>query len=421
MINFKNFGNGKITERFRNLKLPRFSFAGKWKEKLQSDEMTSLSAKLKRHWSRKRIRTAALIGAGVFLVGLAFIYSQVRVLHHYRLLSSVERSDNSATSYVRLGGRTLKCNPNGVTCVNDSNDVQWNVTFTMQKPIVDTCGSVVAVGDQRGQDIYVFDRNGQIGHFAAEHTLAKLRVAEQGVVAAVLADGEITWINVYDAGGSLLVSARTSMDESGYPLDVDLSADGQKMAVSYLTMDNRDVKTNVAFYNFSSVGQSESDYLVNSVSYEGTVAPQVNFLHGNYAVAFLDNGLTFFGGKQVPEEKTQIRLDQDIRSICYSDDYIGVVTESDEEDREHKYKIQVYRANGSKCGTQYFDMDYSDIKLSGKEIILFNASQIEIYGIDGNKEASVEYEKEILDIIRLGGLRKYEVVTPDSTDKIRLS
>lgn len=419
----------------KNIKFPRLSFPGEWKEKIkgktaalrgnttvkvQSDEMMSLSSKIRVRWSRERLRTVALICAGVVLLGTAFIYSQIRVFHHYRILSSVERSDDSATSYVRLGSRTLKCNPNGVTCVNDANEVQWNVTFTMQSPILDTCESVVAVGDQQGQNVYVFDRNGQIGHFEAEHELLKLRVASQGVVAAVLEDGEITWINVYDAQGNVIVRTRTSMSESGYPLDVDLSSDGKKMAVSYLTMDNKNIRTKVAFYNFSSVGQSQSDYLVSSAEYEGTIVPQVSFLEGNYAVAFRDDGLTFFGGRQVPEQRAEVLFEQEIISAFQSDEYVGIITASDEEEMKHKYKLQVFRANGSRCGTQYFDMDYTNVHLDGKEIVMHGSHEVEIYSVGGKKEASLEYEKQIFDMIKLNGFRRYEVVTQDSTDRIRL-
>ncbi len=388
-------------------------------ERMRSDEMMSLSAKLRSHITRARLRTILLICAGVLLMGAVVIYTQVRVFHSYKILSSTERSDDSATHYVRLGKRTLKCNPNGVTCVNDSDAIQWNVTFTMQNPVTDICGKMVAVGDQRGQDVYIFDENGQVGHFQVEHTLMKIRVAAQGVVAAVLEDGEVTWVNVYDSQGSLLVEMRTSMSETGYPLDVDLSPDGQKMAVSYLTMDNSDIISKVAFYNFSSVGQNEAGNLVNEVEYTGSVVPQVSFLSGSYAVAVRDNGLTFFSGRQVPEQKTEITLGQEIISVFRSDDYVGIVTASDEEEQTHKYKMQLYRANGSKCGTRYFDMNYMDIAISGKKVLLYNDKNIVIYGTGGKKEAELTYESQILEMISAGG-RRYDIITPDSTDRIKL-
>ena len=421
--------------KIKKIKFPHPSFPGKWKEtikkiterkrekaqaNMQSDEMMSLSEKLKLHRDKVHLRTVLLAAAAVLLVGGAFVYSRVRVLHRYSVLSSVERSDDAATSYVRLDNRTLKCNPNGVTCVNDSNEVQWNVTFTLQNPIVDVCGSTVVVGDQRGQDVYVFNKEGQIGHFEVEYTLTKVRVAAQGVVAAVLEDGDITYVNVYDSSGTLLVKSKTTMNENGYPLDIDISADGQKLAVSYLTMDNKDVKTNIVFYNFSAVGQSAADYQVNSVEYEAAVAPAVHFLSGSYAVACRDDGLTFFSGRQVPEQRAEITVEQEIISIFHSDDYVGIITANEDEAHKNKYKMQIYRADGSRCGTGYFDMDYTDVVAEEGEIILYGTHDIEIYSTGGRKKASVEYEKQISGMIKLGGFHKYQVLTPVSTDKIRL-
>lgn len=422
-------------KKLKPIKIPSITFAGNWKnkikekmsdvrqqadEKMKSDEMLSLAEKLKLHRNREHMKIILITVAIVAAVTGLIIYSRVRVFRGYRIVSSVERSDDAATEYVRLKNRILKCNPNGVTCVNDSDEVQWNVTFTMQSPIVDVCDSKVVVGDQRGNEVYVFDKNGVIGHFEVEHTLTKVRVANQGVVAAVLEDGEVTWVNVYDSQGELLVKNRTSMNETGYPVDIDLSADGKKLMVSYLGMNNNDVQSRVVFYNFSSIGQSEADYLVSSAEYESSVVPEVCFLDGNYSVAFKDNGMVFFSGRQVPQQSAEVTVEQEIISAFHNEKYVGIITLSDEEEQKHKYKLQVFRSNGNKCGTKYFDMEYTDVSVSGKEILMHNSTEIEVYGIDGRKKASVKYEKPIVDIMKIKGLRKYDVFTVESTDRIKI-
>lgn len=422
-------------KRLKFIKFPSIAFLDNWKnkikentaavkkkadEKMQSDEMLSLTEKLKLHRSKEHIRFILLTALTLILITGLLIYSRVRVFNGYRVISSVERSDDAATSYVRLKNRILKCNPNGVTCVNDSNEVQWNVTFTMQSPIVDVCGSTVVVGDQRGNAVYVFNKNGEIGHFEVEYMLTKVRVSNQGVVAAVLEDGEITWVNVYDSKGTLLVKTKTSMSITGYPVDLDLSADGRKLMVSYLGMDNNDVESRVAFYNFSTVGQSEADYLVSNAEYDGMVVPEVCFMEGNYAAAFRDNGVVFFSGRQVPEQRTEVITEQEIVSAFHSEEYVGIVTLSDEEEQEHKYKLQIFRANGRRCGVKYFNTEYTDISISGEEILMHSATGIEVYGTDGRRKASIKYEKPIIDMMKVGGQRRYDIFTADSTDRIKI-
>ena len=203
-------------------------------QNMQSDEMLDLSSKLRLHKNKVRIRTAVILTI-VLVASVGYgVYHHVKVYRHYTLVSGEERSDDNATQYVFLKkGCILKCNPNGVTCVNKSNEVQWNTTFTMQNPILDICGTTVAVADQRGNEVYIFNENGLVGNFKVEYTLTKIRVAKQGVVAAVLEDGDVTWINVYDSQGNIIVKNKTSIGQAGYPLDMDISSDGLKMAVSF--------------------------------------------------------------------------------------------------------------------------------------------------------------------------------------------
>ena len=390
-------------------------------QNMQSDEMLDLSSKLRLHKNKVRIRTAVILTI-VLVASVGYgVYHHVKVYRHYTLVSGEERSDDNATQYVFLKkGCILKCNPNGVTCVNKSNEVQWNTTFTMQNPILDICGTTVAVADQRGNEGYIFNENGLVGNFKVEYTLTKIRVAKQGVVAAVLEDGDVTWINVYDSQGNIIVKNKTSIGKAGYPLDMDISSDGLKMAVSFAGIQNQMLNFKVDFYNFSSVGKDQENNLVKEVEYENSVIPQVQFLGGGYAVVFRDDGVTVFSGKHVPEEKKNIAVEQEIVSTFYDDDYFGIITESDEEEQTHRYKMELYRKNGTKCFQTYFDMEYSEVKIHGEEVFLYNSSETMIYTTAGKLKYSAAYDKQISEVIPAEGLGKYMIITPDSVDIIKI-
>ena len=390
-------------------------------QNMQSDEMLDLSSKLRLHKNKVRIRTAVILTI-VLVASVGYgVYHHVKVYRHYTLVSGEERSDDNATQYVFLKkGCILKCNPNGVTCVNKSNEVQWNTTFTMQNPILDICGTTVAVADQRGNEVYIFNENGLVGNFKVEYTLTKIRVAKQGVVAAVLEDGDVTWINVYDSQGNIIVKNKTSIGKAGYPLDMDISSDGLKMAVSFAGIQYQMLNFKVDFYNFSSVGKDQENNLVKEVEYENSVIPQVQFLGGDYAVAFRDDGVTVFSGKHVPEEKKNIAVEQEIVSTFYDDDYFGIITESDEEEQTHRYKMELYRKNGTKCFQTYFDMEYSEVKIHGEEVFLYNSSETMIYTTAGKLKYSAAYDKHISEVIPAEGLGKYMIITPDSVDIIKI-
>lgn len=402
---------------------------GKWKElysqrakeRMQSDEMLALSEKLRLHKNKVRIRTALITAAFLAVVISLGAYYYVRVFHRYKTVSSTERADDNATRYIQLKkGVMLKCNPNGVTCVNKKGEVQWNTTFSMQNLTTDVCGTTVAVADQRGNDVYIFNEKGLMGHFTVEHTLTKVKVAEQGVVAVILEESDNAWVNVYDSSGNLIVKNQTSMAETGYPVDMDLSSDGLKMVVSFLGISNNNVESRVIFYNFSSVGQDQNTNLVNQVNYEGQVVPEVRFMDRDYAVAFRDDGVTIFQGKRVPEEKNSLTVEEEIVSAFSSDDYFGIVTENADENHTEAYKMQVYRESGTKCFTAYFDLDYTDIEIYEDEIFIYNSGELMIYAASGKLKCDISMEKQIRDVLPASGWRKYTVITQDSTDIIRI-
>lgn len=414
------FGNLKSTVVGKAADL-KAGYQSKADQDMQIDEMLDLSAKLRLHKNKVRIRTAVILTV-LLAVSVGYgVYHHVRVYRHYTLASSEERTDDNATQYIFLKkGCTLKCNPNGVTCVNKENKVQWNTTFTMQNPVIDVCGTTVAVADQRGNDIYIFNEKGLVGNFKVEYTLTKIRVAKQGVVAAILEDGDITWINVYDSQGNIIVKNKTSIGKAGYPLDMDISSDGLKMAVSFAGIQNQMLESKVDFYNFSSVGKDKENNLVKETSYQGSVVPEVRFMDSDYAVAFRDDGATIFQGKHVPEEKKEITIEKEIVSTFYDESYFGIVTENDPEENAHKYKMEVYRKSGSKCLQADFDMEYTTIKICGEEIYLYNGSELMIYTTSGKLKYQAAYEKQIMEVMPSEGLGKYMIITPDSVDIIKI-
>ena len=98
------------------------------------------------------------------------------------------------------------------------------------------------------------------------------------MVAAVLTDEDVTWINLYDTQGGEIAKMRTTVKESGYPMDIALSPDGMKIMVSFLWPDQSGIQTRVGFYNFDSIGQTEENNQVSLLTYDGVVAPSVYFV-----------------------------------------------------------------------------------------------------------------------------------------------
>ena len=389
-----------------------------WKSNAAAENDTKIADKLEGFSSS--IRKYWMIGAGLLVITAIAIlgYVLLHVGSSYVTLSETKRTDISGSVYTEFGDHFLRYSSDGVSSLTSHGDVMWKATFSMQSPMIDICGSTAVIADQKGSQIYIFNEDGPLGQFQTPLPIEKVRVAKQGVVIAILEDKEVTWINFYDTKGREIVKNRTSLDVSGYPLDVALSPDGLKLMVSYLCVTQGIMNSKVAFYNFDSVGQTEINNVVNSVTYENAVVPKVAFIDKNICVAFKSNGFSIFGGKQIPELKKEVDFEGEILSAFHDSKYLGFVFASDVP--EHKYKLKLYDMSGRQTLTKYFDINYKQVKIEENNILLFNDSKLEVYSTTGRKKFSGTYKKAILDIISVKGFRKFMVLTQDSTDMIRL-
>ena len=137
-------------------------------------------------------------------------------------------------------------------------------------------------------------------------------------MAAILEDGEKTWVNYYSSDGSLIVENQTRMENNGYPLDLAVSPDGAVIAVSYLIVDSGEISSHLVFYNFGQAGQGQVDNVVAEFTYEDTVVPDLVYFSEGTCVAFRDDGFSVFQGGDTPEESENTQIDTQMISLFYN-------------------------------------------------------------------------------------------------------
>ncbi len=369
---------------------------------------------------RRRFRLIARIAAVVLVLGIVlglFLYNHFHTFTDYVVSKSIENTMTSGTEYEEVGKFLYRYNTDGVSCVTRKNDVKWSITYSMQAPIVDVCGKTMVIAEQQGTQIYVVNEDGLLGNFTTLLPILKVRVSEQGVVAAVLQDEDVTWVNLYDAGGESIASDRTTLSDSGYPLDVDLSPNGEKMIVSYLGITEGVMTTDIVFYDFGEQGEEEENFEINRESISGSAAPQVYFIDNSTAAVVTDDGFYVYSGSKM-NHQTGCEFDEEIVSCFCSDDVIGFLF-SDLSD-ESVYRMDIYNYNGKLKASTGVNAVYDSIKVEHNRILMFTSSSCCVYTTDGKLRYSASYEKEIVDMFYFDEFRRYLIVTGDSFDRIRI-
>ena len=362
---------------------------------------------------KKAITVMAVIAA----VCLVFLYVEKRSYHSYKVLNTSEQEDVVSTQYVEMDGDILRYSPDGVSVVDNSMNTIWNETYTMQNPIADVNGSRAVIADSEGTSLYICDKKGVTGTVTTSYSIIKVRIAANGMVAAILDNDENTWINFYNSDGSLVAENLTKIDDPGYPMDVAVSDNGVMM-VTFQYVDGSKTTSYVAFYNYGDVGQNEDDRIVSGYTYENVVIPQVECISESQYIALRDDGFSTYQGNQIPKEVKTINVKQEIVSTFFDDQRIGLVFKNNSKDSE--YTMEVYSMNGQLKFRKNFNVAYSTIKMSDGNIIMYNSSQICVMNSRGVQKYMGSVDGTIRDFFKIGW-NKYLMVMDNGVSTIKFS
>lgn len=391
----------------------------KKKEKREKDTARiNYREKIKSHKFTIFYRTVLVIILLVAVGAALYIQWENKIYTESLVVASVETSITQDAKLMPFAGYLLSYSKDGAGCMDTKGNAVWNQTFEMQNPIVDICQNVVAIGDYNGRTIYIMNTGGPVGNITTNRPIRNFCVAANGVVAVVLDDTDVTLIYLYDSQGNELVHFRTTMKESGYPVSVSISPSGELVCVSYLFVDSGQMKSSVAFYNFGAVGQNSTDNYVSGYDYLDTIVPFVRFLDNKSVFAVSDDRIMFYGGAQKPVSIAENLISEDVQSVYYGDEYVGLVFNSTES--SNRYRLDVYHRSGELAQKIEFDMEYSDILFHEDQIIIYNETECCIYNTNGIEKYSGNFSRSVRTLIPLKSSYSYMIVTPDSIDTIEL-
>lgn len=384
----------------------------------QNQSGDEYKTKISRH--RKRLLKRVLIIAGVIIIGTLVTKTVMDRWKYksYKVISESHSEDTVSTKYVELNGSVLKYSADGATLVNSSGKAIWNQTYEMEAPTVDVCGSTAVVYAEKGTGMVMLGESGKIGQATTEMPILKARVASGGGVAAILEDGENTWINYYSAKGEQIAAAKTRVDSPGYPVDISLSNDGMLLMVTYLYVENGTSTSYIAFYNFGNAGQNQMDNMVSGYTYSGILVPQVAYLNETTSVAFRDDGFVLYEGKQIPKESSTVTVENEIISTFYSSKYVGMVFRSDETDKQ--YTLQLYSAAGKLVFERAFNIEYNEIKISGDAVLMNNDSQLCVISLKGVEKFNGTLDEGSIFSIFKTDANRYQLVGESGIKTIKL-
>lgn len=369
----------------------------------------------------KRIRIMVILALLVVLAvgGAVYLYSLFNKSYKgCEVISSLDNEASSTTQFISYQSAVIRYSRDGAEAVDKDGKQMWNGSYEMDKPIADTCGKYAVIADQGGKSVEIFDDKGGAGRITTVYDIIKVRIASQGVVAVLMESGNTNYITLYDKDGTVLVDQATDMLKDGYPIDIALSADGQKLITDYLSIKGGKEVGIITFYNFGEVGQNWTDGIMGAYTFEGTVIPRVAFNDNDTVCAYKDNGLMIFEYKEQPKVILDQNFEEKISSVLYNKENVGVVL--DEGDGGSR-KLVLYNLLGKKSVEKRIDFNFSHIEMTEEEIIMNDNMSCIIMKPDGRVKFKYTFDTGITSLIPINNLDRYILVSDKKISQIALT
>ena len=379
------------------------------------DGMKEYHKKLRNH--RIGVLTRSLVIALVIIlsvVGIRFYFNN-RSFSEYMVASTVERTDTLNTKYALFGGQILKYSRDGISYTDLENNLLFSITFTMQEPLLVLGDNAGVVADKNGNQIYVFNKSNQTGQITTLLPIKQVAVSDQGIVAILLEDAKKSKLEVYLADGTLLADGEFTLDDAGYPMDLAIAADGTKFSISSAKVEGTRFSSCVGIYNLDDVGENHEDNLVFTKDYVDYMIPEIHYFGASNLAAVGDGILAFYQGTQIPEITKEITFEEEIKSVHYGTDNVGLVFQTEEGNM-----LKLFDLKGNVIAEIPFHMNYEEIYILDNRVIVYNQTEMGLYSYSGKEAFHQIFETPVINVFPTKSRNKYMFVYANETQLVKL-
>ncbi len=390
----------------------------KLKRKQREAQNTKVAQSTKGFFGKKRTKVGLVIVLVLLIILAIYLFNRFKTYDSYKVVDTIELKSGDSSKFLSFKGKIVKYSRNGISYL-DGHTTVWDESYDMKNPLVDTCKDYLCVADKNANDIEIFTEDGKKGSVATTYPIAKAEVAEQGVVAALLKDKDVNYIEVFDKDGNLLVSHKSLLIENGYPINFSLSDDGEKMIVSYVHISDGKIENKVVFYNFGNPGKNKKDRIVSSFNqYKDELVPFVNCWGSSKAVAVSENRITVYDVDDEASVDEEEKYTGEAQKVFYDEDYIGLVFKTKK--GRKPYRVAVYNSGLSEKMNERVGLAFDTIKFADKNVLMYNDKDVLVMSKHGVEKFKHTFKHSIQDVVPLDSDTDFLVAYNNKVEEIEL-
>ena len=296
--------------------------------------------------------------------------------------------------------------------------VRFTNTCAYQTPVVKAEGDFFTVFDRGGYQIRIYDESGLTGTVRLTRKVYAVDISASGVLAVFTESSEAAYISYFDRfGNRISVEVRTIPEESGYPVDIDISPDGQRLAVSFFAAESGSGLSRLVVYDFDK-GKADAQYAVyrsEDADGQGTYLSDVFFVSDSLLYAAGEDRLVFLNFDAAGSASANTLIVEDpIISVFAAGNFLGAVTET-----AGGHTCTVYRENGEIYSRFEVPEGYEHLAANARYLTFTNGTELYFYNISGRKRYEGALTDDV-DSVVLTGRRSLLMSTGSYLEKITL-
>lgn len=353
--------------------------------------------KVKKHKILSRLGISLLflvvIGVMVYLLVIRRTesYTSIGVEWEQQILTSADMR------YVDFAGGILQYGTQGANYYTAENKTTWAASYSMNNPEAICSSGYAVIFDRGAKSAVILSKDtGLTGKMTAPAMITKATVSDYGVAALLLEEELSNTIYFYNnTGATLDINIHTLVNQSGYPLDIAFSPDGQMMVASFVYIDSGITQDQIVFYNFDEK-RSTTGVVGAFRKYDDTLFADVAFLNNDRAIAFGDGKIVLYNlkNKTAPEEMKEIDFDEKITGAAYSSSGFAVCCAGGEKPGEHR--LFCYGINGDTLFERTTDFDAKSMLRTKNGLYLIGDSAVSFINNKGKTFFTGSLECEII-------------------------
>lgn len=362
--------------------------------------------------------SVAIVAVILIAVGLYLLLVRYT---DYDSIGYVERTDSAQTQYMEFEGNILSYSLDGVVCSDHNGNIIWNESYEMLRPTIRECEGRVVIYDRQGTLIKSVSQIGVTTTIYTTMPISEADISENGYVAVLMQQADTGYLQVYNPSGQISASGELHMTSAGYPIDLALSSDGQRLAASIMDLVNGELRAKLIFYDFGKEGEDKDKHIVATVTYANTVIPQIDFVKDDRLLCVCDNAVRIFSNAAVPQIAHETFFEGQAKSVIYNDDYYAIIAPKQNEDSTIGDVLRIYNMGGRILSEIAIENPYQYFKImNNNEFVLSDGYNVEVYSVFGVKRFTCQFTDVIHEFLYTGKYREYTLIRTGQMERIKV-